>query len=334
MNPPNRPRTIRFLTANDVRRSLPMKDAVEAMKSAFRELSAGRVLVPLRSHINLPEHQGGVLAMPAYSPETMRFGLKVITLFENNPGQNLPFIQGMVMLFETVTGSPLALMDGTALTAIRSGAASGAATDLLAREAIGKVAVFGAGIQGRTQLEAVCAVRKIREACVCDLDHGRASDFAHEASIQLGIPVTVATSSAQALDGADVICTATTSATPVFEDHEVEMGTHINAIGSYKPHIREIPPETVARAHVVVDLTAAAWEEAGDLILPFQAGLIGRDHIRAELGEIVAGMKPGRTHPETVTFFKSVGIAIQDLAAASMALANAEKLGIGTEVPL
>lgn len=153
-------------------------------------------------------------------------------------------------------------------------------------------------------------------------------------SLQLGIPVTVATSSAQALAGADVICTATTSATPVFDDHEVEAGAHLNAIGSYKPHIREIPPATVARAHVVVDQTDAAWEEAGDLILPLQAGLIDRDHIRAELGEIVAVTKPGRPHPEAVTFFKSVGIAIQDLAAASIVLANAEQLGIGIEVPL
>jgi ornithine cyclodeaminase/alanine dehydrogenase-like protein (mu-crystallin family) len=311
-----------------------MKDAVEAMKSAFRDLSAGRVVVPLRAHVNLPEHQGGVLVMPAHSPDTVRFGLKVITLFENNPACDLPFIQGMVLLFDTTTGSPLAIMEGTTVTAIRSGAASGAATDLLARADAAKAAIFGAGCQGRTQLEAVCAVRPIREACICDLDHDRASAFAREASLQLGIPVTVATSSAQALAGADVICTATTSATPVFDDCEVEAGAHLNAIGSYKPHVREIPPATVVRAHVVVDQTHAAWEEAGDLILPLQAGLIGRNHVRAELGEIVAGTKPGRPHPGSVTFFKSVGIAIQDLAAASLALANAEQLGIGTEVPL
>jgi alanine dehydrogenase len=334
MNPPNRPHSIRFLTGSDVRRALPMRDAVEAMKAAFRELSAGRVVVPMRTHVNLPEHQGGVLMMPAYSPDTKRFGLKVITLFENNPGLNLPFIQGMVMVFDTVTGRPLAIMEGTTLTAIRSGAASGAATDLLARGDACKAAIFGAGIQGRTQLEAVCAVRPIREASICDVDHDRASAFAREASLQLGIPVTVAKSSAQALAGADVICTATTSATPVFDDSEVATGTHINAIGSYKPHIREIPPETVVRAHVVVDQTDAAWEEAGDLIMPMQAGLIGLDHIRAELGEIIAGTKPGRPNPDAVTFFKSVGNAIQDLAAASLALANAERLGIGTEVPM
>jgi ornithine cyclodeaminase len=225
-------------------------------------------------------------------------------------------------------------MEGTSLTAIRSGAASGAATDLLARKQARKVAIFGAGIQARTQLEAMCVVRPIREASVFDQDRTRADLFAREASAELGITVTVAASSAAALAGAEIICTATTSATPVFADGEVAAGTHINAIGSYKPHMREIPPATVARAHVVVDQLDAAWEEAGDLILPLKAGLIRSDHVRAELGEIVAGTKPGRTHPETVTFFKSVGIAIQDLAAANCVLANARKLGLGTEVPL
>jgi ornithine cyclodeaminase/alanine dehydrogenase-like protein (mu-crystallin family) len=328
------PRTLRFLSAAEVRRALPMKEAIEAMKSAFRELSENRAVVPLRTHVPMPEHQGDVLVMPAYSPDTARFALKVITLFENNPALNLPFIQAMVMLFDTVTGSPVAIMEGTSLTAIRSGAASGAAADLLARKEARKAAIFGAGIQARTQLEAMCVVRPIREASVFDQDLSRAAVFAQEASAELGITVTVAASSAEALDGAEIICTATTSATPVFADGEVAAGTHINAIGSYKPHMREIPPATVVRAHVVVDQLDAAWEEAGDLILPLKAGLIQADHIRAELGEIIAGTKPGRTHPDTVTFFKSVGIAIQDLAAANRVLANAVKLGLGTEVPL
>jgi ornithine cyclodeaminase len=171
-------------------------------------------------------------------------------------------------------------------------------------------------------------------ARVFDQDHARAATFACETSAAFGIPVAVAATSAEALEGADVVCTATTSATPVFADHELADGAHINAIGSYKPHMREIPPETVTRSYVVVDQIDAAWEEAGDLILPLTAGLIRHAHIRAELGEIAAGTKQGRTNPAMVTFFKSVGIAIQDLAAASRVLANAEKLGLGTEVPL
>ena len=330
----NNSRTLRFLSAADVRRALPMKEAVEVMKSAFRELSENRAIVPMRTHVAMPEHNGDVLVMPAYSPDSASFGLKVITLFENNPALNLPFIQAMVMVFDTATGSPVAIMEGTALTAIRSGAASGAATDLLARTDARSVAIFGAGLQARTQLEAMCAVRSIQQARVFDQDPARAAAFAREASAQLGIPVTLAASSAEALDGADIICTATTSATPVFVDCELVTGAHINAIGSYKPHMREIPAETVVRAHVVVDQFDAAWAEAGDLILPLQAGLIQVDHLRAELGEIVAGTRPGRMHAETLTFFKSVGIAIQDLAAASRVLVNARQLGLGTEVCL
>lgn len=312
-----------------------MKEAIESMKSAFKELSENRAVVPLRTHVTMNGPQpGNVLVMPAYSPETARFGLKVITLFDNNPAINLPFIQAMVMLFDATTGSPLAIMEGTALTAIRSGAASGAATDLLARQDSRQVAIFGAGIQARTQLEAMCAVRPIREARVFDQNPDRAAAFARETALKLGISVTVAATSAQALNGADIICTATTSGTPVFAHNEVAVGTHINAIGSYKPHMREIPAETVAWAYVVVDQLDAAWEEAGDLILPLQSGMIGTDHVRAELGEIVAGTKPGRPDSDSVTFFKSVGIAIQDLAAASRVLANAERLGLGTEVSL
>ncbi len=331
----NDPQTIRFLSAADVRRALPMKEAIDSMKSAFRELSENRAVVPLRTHLTMTgEHPGDVLVMPAYSPDTARFSLKVITLFGNNPAIKLPFIQAMVMLFDATTGCPLAIMEGTALTAIRSGAASGAASDFLARQDARQVAIFGAGNQARTQLEAMCAVRPIREARVFDQNPEFAATFARETAMELSISVTVATTSAQALDGADIVCTATTSATPVFTHNELAAGTHINAIGSYKPHMREIPPETVARAHVVVDQLDAAWEEAGDLILPLQAGLIHFDHIRAELGEIVAGTKPGRTDPGAITFFKSVGIAIQDLAAASCVLANAEQLGLGTKVAL
>lgn len=327
-------RTLRFLSAADVRAALPMTQAIEVMKAAFVELSEYRAIVPMRTHVPMPIHRGDVLVMPAYSPDTARFGLKVITLFENNPALNLPFIQAMVMVFDTATGSPVAIMEGTSLTAIRSGAASGAATDMLARQDARKVAVFGAGIQARTQLEAMCAVRPIREASVFDQDPQRAAAFARETAAQFGITVTVAATTAEALAGAAIVCTATTSATPVFADCELASGAHLNAIGSYKPHMREIPPETVARAYVVVDQLDAAWEEAGDLIIPLTAGLIRKDHIRAELGEIVAGTKPGRPHPDAVTFFKSVGIAIQDLAAASCVLRNAETLGLGTEVPL
>ncbi len=327
-------RTLRFLAAADVRQALPMPEAIAAMRAAFRELSECLAVVPPRVNIAIPEHKGDVLFMPAYSPAARRLGLKVITLFEDNRALGLPFIQALVMIFDAQTGSPIAIMDGTTLTALRTGGASGVATDLLARPDASRVAIFGAGIQARTQLEAVCAVRPIRTARIFDVDRVRAEAFAEEARTTLKISATAVATPAAALDGAEVVCTATTSTTPVFSDHELPPGAHINAVGSYKPYVREIPAATVVRATVVVDQTASAWEEAGDLIMPRKDGLITAHHIQAELGEIIAGRKQGRRDRDEVTLFKSVGLAIQDLVAADYALAKAEALQMGTCVPV
>jgi ornithine cyclodeaminase/alanine dehydrogenase-like protein (mu-crystallin family) len=327
-------RTLRFLSSDDVVRALPMLEAIEAMKEAFRELSAGQSEAPPRSHIAIPDRGGDALFMPAYSPGADRVSLKVVTLFEGNRAKGLPFIQALVLVLDGTDGRPLAVMDGASLTAIRTGAASGAATDLLARVDAKTAASLGAGVQARTQLEAVCAVRDIERAWVFDVDGERAQAFADEMAERLGIVVDAVATPSAGLENADIVCAATTSETPVFDDSDLAAGTHINAVGSYKPHVREIPAETVLRARVVVDQREAALEEAGDLILPLREGLIGKDHIHAEIGEIVAGLKAGRQSDTEITFFKSVGVAVQDLAAAGCALANAERLGLGTELRL
>lgn len=327
-------RTIRFLSASEVARALPMREAIGAMKEAFRRLSAGEAVMPPRTHIAAAAPPGDALFMPSYLPADGRMGIKVVTVYGENPLRGLPRIQAVMLVLDAATGSPVAVMDGASLTAIRTGAASGAATDLLARPDAAVAAIFGAGPQARTQLEAVCAVRPIAEARVFDPDAARAAALAREMAGRLGIPVRAAGAPSEALSRAQVVCTATTSATPVFDDADVAPGAHINAIGSYKPHVREIPGETVLRALVVVDHLPAALAEAGDLLVPMQAGLIGKDHIRAELGEIVAGLKQGRQSADQITLFKSVGVAVQDLAAASLVLANAERLGLGLELPL
>jgi len=323
---------LRILSGDDVRRALPMGEAVAAMKGAFGELSRGDAVVPPRAHIEVADPRGDALFMPSYSPATKQLGVKVVTLFPGNPAAGLPFIQAVVVVLDATNGSPLAVLDGTTLTAIRTGAASGAATDLLARQDAAVAAIFGAGVQARTQLEAVCAVRDIREARVVDVVPGAAAAMAGAVGDRLGITARACATAAEALEGADIVCTATTSEVPVFADSELSPGTHINAVGSYKPHVREIPPETVCRARVVVDQVAMAWEEAGDLILPLREGVISEDHIRAEVGQIVLGTKPGREDAGEITFFKSVGVAIQDLAAAGRALANALEQGLGTDV--
>lgn len=325
---------LRVFSADDVRRALPMKAAVQAMKESFRELSARTVTAPLRTHIELPEHRADALVMSCYSPRLGQIGLKAITLHPDNVARGLPFIQATVLLFDAETGTPLAVMSGAMLTALRTGGASGAATDVLARADATRVAIIGSGIQAATQLAAVCAVRDIRMAKVFDLDEARANGFAARMESELRIDVVAVPSTRVALEDADIVCTATTSHTPVFEDSEVAAGSHINAIGVYKPDEREIPAATVARSRVVVDEVDAAWKEAGELILARAEGLIETSHIHAELGEILAGQKVGRESNEQITFFKSVGVANQDLAAAHVVLERATSLGLGVAVSL
>lgn len=326
--------TLRVLSREDVRRALPMRQAIEEMKRAFAQLSQGQALVPLRVSLPVERHNGVTLFMPGYLGADDRMAVKIVSVFNDNPSKGLPLIHALVVVVDATTGRPAAVMDGTYLTALRTGAASGAATDLLAREDASVAAVFGAGAQGRTQLEAVCAVRPIRSAWVYDIDPERAAAYAEEMADRLGLPVRVAASPAEAVRRADVVCTATTSASPVFDDADLRAGTHINAVGAYTPQMQEVPAETVKRAKVVIDHREASLAEAGDLIFPLQQGLISKDHIWAELGEIAAGLKPGRTDPGEITLFKSVGVAVQDVAAAAAVLEAAEGMGLGVEVPL
>jgi len=301
------------------------------MKDAFVQLSRKQANVPLRMPMEIPENNGGALFMPVYLPSTKQFGLKVVSIFTENPEHGLPLIHAMVMVMDAINGRPLALMDGEYLTALRTGAATGLATDLLARKDAEVVTIFGAGVQGRTQLEAVCAVRAIKRAYIFNPTSQKAADFRNEMSDRLSIQVEVAEST-DVLSQAQIICTATTSTTPVFSNNDLKPGMHINAIGSYKPNMREIPAETVLSAKVVVDQRDVCLSEAGDLIIPLQEGLINKDHIYAEIGEIAAGNKKGRESEKEITLFKSVGNAVQDLAAASQVLVNAQKLNLGTEV--
>jgi alanine dehydrogenase len=325
---------IRILSREDVRQSLPMHEAIEAMKAAFAQLSTGQADVPLRVALEAPSHNGVTLFMPAYLPADDRMAVKIVSVFNDNPAQGLPLIHALVVVVDATTGEPVAVMDGTYLTALRTGAASGAATDLLARQDARTAAIFGAGVQGRTQLEAVCAVRPIQAAWVYDVVPEQASVFAAEMGQRLSLRVQMAGTPAEAACQADVICTATTSTSPVFDDADVRPGTHINAVGAYTPQMQEIPVETVLRAKVVIDHRESSMAEAGDLLIPLRQGQMSETHIYAELGEIAAGLKPGRASAEEITFFKSVGVAVQDVAAASAALEAARRMGLGTEVTL
>jgi ornithine cyclodeaminase len=275
--------------------------------------------------------------MPAYLEGTDELGMKMVSVFSGNIEQGLPIINALVTLIDPVTGLPLAILDGTYLTALRTGAASGAATELLSRPDSGTVAILGTGVQGRTQLQAVATVRSIERVLVFDTRKGAAEAFRADMA-QAGPPIPqqieVASTAKEAISEADIICTATTSSSPVFSDSDVKPGCHINAIGSFTPQMQELPAETVSRALLVVDSREAAWAEAGDLIIARKRGLITEAIIHAEIGEIIAGGQRGRTSRDQVTLFKSVGNAVQDVSVGARILEEAKKQGLGTIVDL
>ena len=327
-----------ILTAVDVRKALPMRETIEAMKRAYASLSDGKADVPLRIRLSVPPQDAVSLFMPAYvqSEDGDALAVKVVSLFPKNLERERPLslIQAAVLVLDAETGQTMALLEGSSLTAIRTGAGSGAAIDLLARPDSKVVAVFGAGAQGRTQLEAACSVRKIEEAWVFDTAVQRAEAFVKEMVGVGNIPkkLRVASNPKRALAEADIVCTATTSNTPVFEDTDLRPGTHVSAVGSYTPEMQEVPSGTVARALVIVDSRSATLAETGDLLKPIQEGLFDEEHISGELGEIILGKKPGRESPEQITFFKSVGVAVQDAMAAQLALQNARENKLGVNV--
>ncbi len=323
-----------ILTADDVRKALPMNQAIQAMKEAYASLSNGTAEVPLRTRLPIPNSEALSLFMPAFvtSSDGNALAVKVVSLFPANPARELAYIQAAVLVFDPETGQAIALLEGSSLTAIRTGAASGAAIDLLARPESKVVAIFGAGTQGRTQLEAACTARAIEVAFIFDADIAKAVSFADEMKKKLAKDVRVAANSREAVQNADIICTATTSTKPVFHDSHIKAGTHISAVGSYTPEMQEVPAETLQRARIYIDSRAASLVEAGDLIQPISAGLFDESHIYGELGELVAGKISGRQSPHEITYFKSVGVAVQDAMAAQVAISNARKMNVGTEV--
>ena len=324
--------TILFLSAAEVSQTLSMETAIPAVRGAFVQLSRGLADVPVRTHLSL-EGDGGALFMPVYLSRMSWLGCKIVTVVPENQDRGLPTTQALMAVFDAETGRAEAVMDAEVLTAVRTGAASGVATDALARVDASVAAIIGAGIQGRRQLEAICCVRAIEQALVYDRERLAAEMFAAEMNDRLHIPVRVLDDPSGG-HGADVICTATSSVGPVLADEDGAPGTHINAIGAYRPNTREIPGETVARAHLVVDSREAYLEEAGELVLALDEGLLADDFIPDEIGQVVMGSEPGRKNDLEITLFKSVGNAVQDLAVASVVLDEARRLGLGTGVEL
>lgn len=289
-----------------------MSSAISLMKDAFRQLSEGNAFVPVRTVIDTEDKSGRALFMPSYASSFGLFGIKMVSVFSGNFEKNLPAIQGQMMVMDATTGTPLATFDAEYLTALRTGAASGLATELLSRKDSRILALIGTGAQAETQLAGVLEVRPIEEVLV----YGNRAESVSKFCARKIAKVNLRAGTRVDLKHANIICTATTSSTPVFYPFDIDEGTHINGIGSFKPTMQEIPEEIISKAKLVVDQRQAALEEAGDIVIPLNKGLIKEDHIYAELGEIVAGRKSGRTSSDNITVFKSVGNAIQDLAIA------------------
>ena len=320
---------LRVLSASDIDRAIDMRGAIEVMSAAFMQLAAGRANVPQR--LGLTTDTGLVLAMPGFLPDERALAIKIVTVFPDNSRLELPSIFGLVVVLDALTGAPLALMEGGRVTAVRTGATSGLATNLMARQDARTVALFGAGVQARTQLAGVRAVRHIREVRIVARRTDAAERFARELA---DVTVRIVDDPSEAIRGADIVITATTSSTPLFSGRDLEPGTHINAIGAYAPSMREVDSVAVERSRVVVDTRDGARAEAGDLIIPVRQGVISFDHIKAELGEVVNGTIHGRTSEKEITLFKSVGHAAQDVALARCVLDRATSEDIGIMVTL
>jgi len=322
-----------ILNRDDVASVLNMKDCIVSVESAFAELANGTADMPLRNNIKPP---GGIsLYMPAYLREMKALACKVVTVYKENPSRHkLPTTIGKVLLQDPETGDVICIMDGGFLTAMRTGAASGVATKYLARDENDMTAgIFGTGVQAQMQLWAVFEVRNIKKAWAYDINIGTAEKFAHLMSDKLGIEVAVVNDPDQLLQ-ADIICAATSSTTPIFDGSKVSPGTHINGIGSHTPNARELDTAIVKRSKFIGDSKEACFNEAGDIMIPLEAGEIQESHYFADIGEIVTEKKEGRVSDEEITVFKSNGLAVQDAATAKLVYDKAVAAGIGIEVSI
>ncbi|HET7581786.1 MAG TPA: ornithine cyclodeaminase family protein [Candidatus Limnocylindria bacterium] len=331
MQPPRSMLVIDGATAQDL---LPMDRCIDLMADALAGLARGEAANPLRTVVPVPaEVPSALAAMPAVLADPPAMGVKVISIFPGNHGSGIESHQGFVLLFEGERGSPVALIDAIAITAIRTAAVSGLATRLLAREDAGDLAILGSGTQARSHLAAMRAARPLRRVRAWSPHRERLEAFAREAADD-GTPVEPTASAQAAVEGADIICTVTASATPVVEGAWLAPGAHLNAVGSSLPTNRELDSDAVARSRLFVDRRESARNEAGDFLIPLQEGAIGQDHIVAEIGEIAAGLAEGRRSADEITLFKSLGLAIEDLAAARWIHQQAVASGAGTPIPL
>jgi ornithine cyclodeaminase len=312
----------------------PMEEAIPTMRRALTMLAEGDVVMPLRSYLALPGSDAVMGLMPSYVGGLEAVGVKVIAAFPANFGTEFDTHQGVVLFFDTERGLLRAIVDATAITAVRTAAVSGLVTDLLAKPDAGDLAIIGAGTQATTHLQAMLAVRPIRRVRVYSVPAESAEAFAERESRRTGLPVEAVATAEQAVVGADLICTTTTAHEPVVLGEWVAPGAHVNAVGAYNPSTRELDSALVAKARLYADRRESMLSEAGEFLIPKSEGLVDDDHIVGEIGELLTGKAVGRTSPDDVTLFKSLGIAIEDLASAHRIYEICSERELGTWVDI
>ncbi len=319
-----------ILNKKDLEELLPMEEVLDVLATGFREVKEGRCVIPVRFHLAIEEHQGQFLYMPAFLPGLKQSGTKIVSVFPQNISKGKPTIYATYLLSDPTTGELLAMMEGATLTGIRTGGASGLATRYLAKKDAKVLGVIGTGFQAFFQFKAIRAVRAIEEVWAYDVDQKRLQGFCQ--SISPLMKIHPASSPSEAVRRSDILITSTTSPTPVFSGNDLKPGAHINAIGAFRRDMREADDETILRSKIVVDTFEGCLNEAGDLLIPMREGKLKREAIYGDLGDLVTGRKEGRRSDEEITFFKSVGFAMEDVVTAYHAYEKAIRQGKGKQI--
>lgn len=322
-----------LLTKEDIQKIFSMKDAIDAVKTAFKLYSEGKSVVPLRTNIDVPKFQGQSLFMPGYVEDLNSLGIKIVSVFPKNVEKNIAAVPAKMILLDGTTGDVCCIMDGTYLTQLRTGAGSGAATDILSNKDSKIGALIGTGGQARCQLEAMLSVRALEEVRVFSLEYEKSCEFAENVQGEFenyGTKIIPVKTSDEAVCDADIITAVTTSKNPVFDGKKVKKGAHINGVGSYTPNMQELDEYIVSKAEgLYVDSKEAVLSEAGDILIPLKKGLIKEDRINGEIGELITEKIKGRRSKEDITIYKTVGISVMDIVTAYKIYDKAQKMGIG-----
>ncbi|MFY9555098.1 MAG: hypothetical protein WAV47_10345 [Blastocatellia bacterium] len=327
-----------ILSESDLRAVLTMREVIEAVEHGFRAIGGGLVKVPERLRLDVHRHHGIVLEMPAYldsldGDDPGALGTKIVSVFPDNAPRGLDVIQASFLLLDSETGTPLSLMDGRFITAVRTAATSAVATKFMATAGAKRAAVFGAGVQAEFHVEAMIEAAEVERVMIVSRNRERATGLAQRVSTVHGLPCDIETAD-QAASTANLICTCTSSPTPLFDGKLLTQGAHINAVGAFSPSTRELDTETVLNARVIIDAQSAAGREAGELLIPLSEGLINAAHIKGTLADVVCGRVAGRESASEITIFKSCGLAIEDLVTARLAYSRAVIEGIGITVEM